>query len=139
MMKVRNPNQLEIFGPWNFLHLKRRQMLERGWPGMFRRHILPSIPVNKVSRHFSKTFGRPTKELFPMLSALILQQAFDFTVEETAQQYAFNIQWHCSLNITEESDSAKYISMKTLWNSRNIVASKNLEDDIFNAGTKRLL
>ena len=73
-----------------------------------------------------------------MLGALILQQAFDLTDEETVQQYAFNIQWHYSLNITEESDSAKYISLKTLWNSRNIVASNNLEDDIFNAGTQKL-
>ncbi len=138
MIKVRNPNQLDIFDPWNFLTPKRRQMLESGWPGLFRRHILASIPVNKVSKHFSETFGRPTKELFSMLGALILQQAFDFTDEETAQQYAFNIQWHYSLNITEESDSAKYISLKTLWNNRNIVASNNWEEDIFNAGTQKL-
>ena len=32
---------------------------------------------------------------------------------------------------------AKYISLKTLWNNRNIVASNNLEDDIFNAGTQK--
>jgi hypothetical protein len=54
------------------------------------------------------------------------------------QQYAFNIKWHYGLNITEESDSAKYISLKTLWNSRNIVASNNLEEDIFSAGTQKL-
>lgn len=138
MIKVRNPNQLDIFDPWHFLTPKRRQMLECGWPGLFRHQILASIPVNKVSKHFSETFGRPTKELYSMLGALILQQAFDFTDEETVQQYAFNIQWHYGLNITEESDSAKYISLKTLWNNRNIVASNNLEDDIFNAGTQKL-
>ena len=138
MIKVRNSNQLDIFDPWNFLTPRRRQMLESGWPGLFRHQILASIPVNKVSKHFSETFGRPTKELYSMLGALILQQAFDLTDEETVQQYAFNIQWHYSLNITEESDSAKYISLKTLWNSRNIVASNNLEDDIFNAGTQKL-
>ena len=112
-------------------------MLECGWPGLFRHHILPSIPVNKVSKHFSETFGRPTKELYSMLGALI-QQAFDLTDKETVQQYAFYIQGHYSLNITEESDSAKYISLKTLWNSRNIVASNKLEEDIFNAGTQKL-
>ena len=114
-------------------------MLECGWPGLFRHHILPSIPVNKVTKNFSETFGRPTKELFSMLGALILQQTFDFTDEETVQQYAFNIHWHYGLNITEESDSAEYIfSLKNLCNSRNIVASNNLEDDIFNAGTQKL-
>jgi len=127
MIKVKSPNQLNIFDPWDFLTPKRRQMLDAGWPGLFREHILPSIPVNEVGKHFNAKFGRPTKELYSMLGALILQQTFDLTDEETIQQYAFNIQWHYSLNISEESDDA-----------RNIVAQNNLEDDIFKAGTDKL-
>ena len=138
MIKVKNPNQLNIFDPWDFLTPKRRQMLDTGWPGLFREHILPSMPINKLIKYFDPTFGRPTKELYSMLGALILQQSFDLTDEETVQQYAFNIQWHYSLNIHEESDDAKYISLKTLWNNRNIVAQNNLEDDIFKAGTEKL-
>ncbi len=138
MIKVNNPNQLNIFDPWDFLTPKRRKMLDAGWPGLFREQILPSIPVDKVVKHFNTTFGRPTKELYSMLGALILQQTFDLTDEETVQQYAFNIQWHYSLNICEETDDAKYISLKTLWNNRNIVAQNNLEDDIFKAGTDKL-
>jgi hypothetical protein len=138
MIKVKNPNQLNIFDPWDFLTPKRRQMLDAGWPGLFREYIPPSIPVNEVSKHFNATFGRPTKELYSMLGALILQQTFDLTDEETVQQYAFNIQWHYSLNISEESDNAKYLSLKTLWNNRNIVAQNNLEGDIFKAGTDKL-
>jgi hypothetical protein len=138
MIKVKNPNQLDIFDPWAFLTPKRRQMLDSGWPGLFREIILPSIPVNKVSKYFHATFGRPSKELYSMLGALILQQTFDLTDEETIQQYAFNIQWHYSLNISEESDSAKYISLKTLWNNRNIISENNLEKDIFQAGTDKL-
>ena len=57
MIKVKNPNQLNIFDPWDFLTPKRRQMLDAGWPGLFREHILPSIPVNEVSKHFNATFG----------------------------------------------------------------------------------
>jgi len=138
MIKAKNPNQLNIFDPWDFLTPKRRQMLDAGWPGLFRAHILPTIPVNMVGKHFNATFGRPTKELYSMLGALILQQSFDLTDEETVQQYAFNIQWHYALNISEESDEAKYISLKTLWNNRNIVAQNNLEQDIFKAGTNEL-
>jgi len=138
MIKANHPNQLNIFDPWAFLTPKRRQMLDAGWPGLFRDHILPSIPVDKLGKHFNATFGRPTKELYSMLGALILQQAFDLTDEQTVQQYAFNIQWHYSLNISEESDAAKYISLKTLWNDRNIIAQNNLESDIFNAGTDKL-
>jgi len=138
MLNVKNPNQLNIFDPWDFLTPKRRRMLDAGWPGLFREHILPTIPVNKVSRYFNETFGRPTKELYAVLGALVLQQSFDFTDEEAVQQYAFNIQWHYALNITEESDTAKYISLKTLWNSRNIVSDNGLEDEIFTSGTDRL-
>ncbi len=138
MIKVKNPNQLDIFDPWDFLTPKRRRMLDAGWPGLFREHILPSIPVNKISKYFDATFGRPTKELYSVLGALILQQSFDLTDEETVQQYAFNIQWHYSLNMREETDDAKYISLKTLWNNRNIVAENNLEKDIFKAGTEKL-
>jgi hypothetical protein len=138
MIKVKDPNQFDIFDPWAFLTPKRRQLLDAGWPGLFREHILPSIPVDKVGKYFDATFGRPTKELYAMIGALILQQTFDLTDEETVQQYAFNIQWHYSLNISEESDEAKYLSLKTLWNNRNIVAQNNLEDDIFKASTNRL-
>jgi hypothetical protein len=113
-------------------------MLDSDWPGLFREHILPSIPVNKIAKYFDASFGRPSKELYSMLGALVLQQAFDLTDEQTVQQYAFNLQWHYSLNITEESDNAKYISPKTLWTDRNIVSKNNLEDDIFNAGTDKL-
>ena len=138
MIKVRNPNQLSIFDPWAFLTPKRRQMLETGWPGLFREQILPSIPVQKVYKYFDPAFGRPTKELYAMLGALILQQTLNLTDEEAVHQYAFDIQWHYALNITEESDETKYISLKTLWNNRNIVSTYHLEDDIFSAGTKKL-
>jgi len=138
MLTIKNPNQLNIFDPWGFLTPKRRTMLDSSWPGLFREHILPSIPIHKVAKYFDETFGRPTKELYAMIGALILQQTLDFTDEEAVQQYAFNIQWQYALNITEESDSAKYISLKTLWNNRNIVAQNNLEDDIFKASTEKL-
>ena len=101
MRNIKNPNQLNIFDPWDFLTPKRRRMLENGWPGLFREHILPVIPVNKVARYFNETFGRPTKELYAVMGALVLQQSFDLTDEEAIQQYAFNIQWHYALNITE--------------------------------------
>jgi len=138
MIKVKSPKQRDILDPWDFLTTKRRQMLDAGWPGLFREYILPSIPVGEVARHFDEAFGRPTKELYAMIGALILQQTLDLTDEETVQQFAFNIQWHYALNITEESDAAKYISLKTLWNSRNIVASNRLEKKIFTAATAEL-
>ena len=138
MYKIKNPNQRDLFDPWEFLTPKRRQLLENGWPGLFRKHILPSIPIDKVAKFFDATWGRPTKELYAMIGALILQQTLDLTDDETVRQYSLDTQWHFALNITEESDNAKYMSHKTLWNNRNIVSSNHLEDEIFNAGTDKL-
>jgi len=138
MLRVKPPSQLDIFDPWSFLTPKRRQMLEAGWPGLFRKHILPSIPVDKIIPYFDRNQGRPSKELYALLGALIIQQTHDLTDEETVQQFTFNIQWHYALNITEESDAAKYMSLKTLWNIRNIVASNEIDKDIFATCTTKL-
>ena len=138
MSTVKSPNQLNIFDPWDHLTPKQRQLLETGWIGLFREHILPSISVGKVAKFFDQTCGRPTKELYAMLGALIIQQTLDLTDDETVRQYSLDTQWHYALNITEVSDNAKYMSHKTLWNNRNIVSSNHLEDDIFNAGTAKL-
>lgn len=138
MLTVKNPNQLDIFDPWGFLTPKRRSLLDNSWPSLFREQILPSIPIHKIAKYFDETFGRPTKELYAMAGALILQQTLDLTDQETVRQYAFDLQWHYALNITEESDTAKYLSLKTLWNNRDIVSRNNLEADIFKAGTGRL-
>jgi hypothetical protein len=55
------------------------------------------------------------------------QQTHDLTHEEAVDQLCFNIQWHYALNITKESESAKYMFPKTLWNMRTIVAENGLE------------
>ena len=69
---------------------------------------------------------------------LILQQTHDLTDEETVNQLAFNIQWHYALNIPEESDSAKYMCPKTLWNMRSIVVDNGLETILFESITSKL-
>jgi len=61
----------------------------------------------------------------------------DLTDTQTLEQLSFNIQWHYALNITEESDSAKYISEKTLWHWRQILIEQRLDQLIFDQiGTK---
>lgn len=113
MIRVKDHKQLDIFDPWDFLSPKRRQMLDDSWAGLFKKEILPILPISAVKPFFDRTFGRPTKELYAAIGIQVLQQTFDFTDEETVQQFSYNILWHYALNITEESDSAKYISLKT--------------------------
>ena len=73
-----------------------------------------------------------------MLGAILFQQAFDLTDEETVSQMAFNLQWHYALDIPEESDAIKYLSAKTLWSMRNIVTDNDLDTLLFEQITDTL-
>lgn len=138
MLTIKDHNQKELFDPWKFLGPKRRQKLERSWPGLFRNQILKELPVDKLAPFFRADFGRPTKELYTVLGVLVLQETHDLTDEETVDQLSFNIQWHYALNITEESDSAKYIAPKTLWTMRSLAVTHNLDTILFENVTKKL-
>jgi len=127
-----------LFDPWSYLGPKRRKLLDESWAGIFREHILPALPVRKLALHFSSDSGRPTKELFTALGVLVLQQMNDLTDNDTVEQLAFNTKWHYALDIPGESDEAKYISPKTLWNLRDLVTSHNLETVLFNQTTDTL-
>lgn len=138
MIHIKDHKQLDLFDPWRFLSPKRRQLLDKTWPGMFQSKILPNLPVSSLFPFFEKEFGRPTKELHTVLGVLIFQQMFDLTDDEACDQLTFNIQWHYALNITEESDSAKYMCPKTLWNMRSILIDNRLDDLLFGCVTKQL-
>jgi len=138
MIHIKNHRQQDLFDPWRFLSPKRRELLDQSWAGLFQKELLCELPVGEVSSFFNDDFGRPTKELHTVLGALLLQQTFDLSDDETVNQLAFNIQWHYALNITEESDSAKYMCPKTLWNMRSIVVDNNLDATVFDRITDKL-
>jgi len=138
MIRVKNHKQRNLFDPWSFLGPKRRQLLDQSWAGLFQKEILCELPVDRIAPFFADGFGRPTKELYSVLGVLLLQQTRDLTDEETINELAFNTQWHYALNITEESDSAKYMSGKTLWNMRNIVVENGLDEVLFECITNKL-
>ena len=97
MIHVRDHKTPYLIDPWDYLGPKRRKLLDRSWAGLFREHILPSLPVSKIASCYTEGFGRPTKELYAALGSLILQQMHDLTDEETVTQFSFNLQWQrCS-------------------------------------------
>jgi hypothetical protein len=138
MVYINNPRQLTLFDQWSFLGPKRQALLEQSWAGLFRKEILCVLPVEKLIPFFVKDFGRPSKELYTLFGVVLLQQTLNLTDEETINQLAFSIQWHYALNITKETDSAKYISLKTLWNIRQIVVDNELDSVSFDNITKKL-
>lgn len=138
MIHVRDHKTPYLIDPWDYLGPKRRKLLDDSWAGLFREHILSELPVHKIASCYTDGFGRPTKEIFATMGALILQQMHDLTDEETVSQFSFNLQWHYALDIPGESDEAKYLCTKTLWTLRHIVAEKGLDRELFNATTETL-
>jgi len=138
MIHTKDHKTAYIFDPWHFLGQKRRKLMDTSWAALFREHILCELPVNKVAPFFDATFGRPTKELYTALGVLLLQQIHDLTDEETVSQLAFNLQWHYALDIVDESDEAKYLCAKTLWNIRDLVIENHLDQVLFECSTEVL-
>jgi hypothetical protein len=138
MITINDHKQQALFDPWAFISPKRRQLLDEGWPGLFRTHLLHELPVKEISPFFSSQWGRPSKELYSMLGALLLQQAMDLTDEQTVEHFCFDLCWHYGLDITQESDSAKYLCTKTLWSARQLMIENNLDPLLFERTSDKL-
>jgi hypothetical protein len=128
-----------LFDLWDHIGPKRRKLLDKSWAGVFRKFLLHELPIGRIARHFTAYSGRPSKELYAMIGALILQQAHDLSDEETQRALAFNLDWHYALDIADESDASTYISERTIRNYRRIVLDENLSHLIFEVLTDRLL
>ena len=138
MIHIKDHKTPDMFDPFPFLGPKRKQRIEASWAKIFREHILPILPVEKVFSKYDPVMGAPTKELYAMLGLMVIQQMHDMTDEEAVDQFAYNLQWHYALNITSTADADAYVSPKTLWTMRSILTERNLYQDIFNDVTKKL-
>jgi hypothetical protein len=138
MIHIKDHKTLNIFKPFPFLGPKRQRLIEASWAKLFRDHILFELPVDKIFKNYQWAMGRPTKELYAMLGVMILQQMHDLTDEETIHQYAFNIEWHYALDITDDSDAASYLCAKTLWAMRHLLTGQNLYGVLFESVTDSL-
>ena len=112
-------------------------MLETSWPGVFRKHLLRALPVEKIATHFTPGWGRPSKNLQVMLGSLILQQLFDLTDAKTVEAVAFNIAWHYALDIHSEEEAL--VCERTLRNYRRLVMDNDLAQELFASLTDTLI
>lgn len=132
MIKIKNKDQLFFSGfeEWqNMYSGKKLKILQKSWAGVFREHILPSLPVKKILKYYSNNRGRPSKEIYSTIGAVVLQQFFNLTDEETISELAFNQQWHFALECFSEEDQV--ISLRTFWAMRDQLLQSDLIDEIF--------
>ena len=77
MFHARDCKTGSLFDKWAYMGPKRRKLLDDSWAGLFRKEILPELPVEKIAPAFHEVNGRPTKEMYTTLSVLIFQQMLD--------------------------------------------------------------
>lgn len=139
MRRIDSNPQGFLIDPFDFLGTKRKELLESGWPVLFRNTLLDKIPLEEIQSCFHSRMGRPTKELRAMLGVLLLQQMFDLTDLETVRQFAFSIEWHYALNLRLEDDDSKYLCERTLRSYRSLVMESELDTVLFRTLTDTLL
>ena len=122
---------------WIQLGAKRKQLLDRSWAGVFREYLLSELPVGELAPHFSKDFGRPSKDLHVVLGALVLQQLHDLTDAQTVEAIAFNIAWQYALDVRSEADC--YFCERTLRTYRRLVIQHHLDEALFQSLTDKLI
>ena len=139
MRKQKDLNKISFNGmeSWQgYFTKEKRAILNKSWAGTFRNYILPNLPIVELSKNYSQTMGRPTKDLLTAMGASILQQIFDLTDEETREQLAFNQQWHFALETYNPEEHL--FSEKTLWTVRHHLTKDEIGQSIFNEVTGKL-
>ena len=138
MFYSKNHKQMNIIDPWGHLGPKRRKIMDASWAGLFRKEILTELPVDALRGYYHDSDGRPTKELSAMIGLMILQQMHDLTDQEAVEQFCFNTMWHYALDITDESDTHSYVSLRSLWTMRDQLTEKDLHKVLFETVAQKL-
>jgi hypothetical protein len=139
MITVKDHSTGYLFDIWDHIGPKRRKLLDKSWAGIFRTFLLEKLPVSKIARHFTVDIGRPSKEHFTMIGAVMLQQLHDMSDPDVTCALAFNINWHYALDITDDSDASTYISERSLRNYRRILIDEGLDRVLFEMLTDTLI
>ena len=137
MLTLRDHDSAAPSDLWIQLGAKRKQLLDRSWAGVFREYLLLELPVAELAPHFSKDFGRPSKDLHVVLGALVLQQLHDLTDAQTVEAIAFNIAWQYALDVRSEADC--YFCERTLRTYRRLVIQHHLDEVLFQSLTDKLI
>jgi hypothetical protein len=82
--------------------------------GVVQRTYSATIACQRVRTFFQSSLRTADKGHFHRHGPVNSSANPDLNDEETVDQLAYNLQFHYALDITEESDDAKYICPKTL-------------------------
>jgi len=103
---LEDPRQIGLFDIFaDILSPLAYRRLQSGWQHLFRSAILKRLPAGKLAEHFHPVMGRPTKELYSMAGLLFVMEFRNWTHEEAAEAYMFNVDVQYALNLKPEHQS----------------------------------
>ena len=106
MRYLEDPRQNELFDVFaDILSPVADRRLTSGWQHVFQQAILKLMPAGKLAEHFDPEMGRPAKELYSMAGLLFIMEFRNWTHEEAADAYMFNIDAQYALNLQPERQS----------------------------------
>ena len=137
MRYMEDPLQAELFdGFQSILSPLAYSKLQRGWQHLFRCAILKLLPAKTLGEHFHPAMGRPTKELYSMAGLLFITEFRDWTHEEAADAYMFNVDLQYALNLKPEDQS---LCRRTLERYIALFRSDELAQEIMHDVTAELV
>ncbi len=140
----RSSKQSSLFEASTLLSPQRKQRLEDGWAGWFRRVALPIL--EREEPRFSVLYsseGRPNYSVVQLLGISLLQNLHDLPDQAALDQYSFDQRWQHALGVgCDEADATR----RTLVEFRRRLVAMDPEgellrivfDAIFDAGAKDL-
>ena len=106
MRYMEDPRQSALFDVFEgILSPVAYQKLCNGWQRLFRCAILRLMPAARLAEHFHPVIGRPTKELYSMAGLVFVMEFRDWTHEEAADAYMYNVDLQYALNLRPEGQS----------------------------------
>jgi hypothetical protein len=135
MFRKRDP-QTSLFSAPHFLPPMKRERLEKGWVGEFRRSALPLIDEDAFRDFYHDSNGRPNKPVQTVIGALLLKEMNDLTDAETVGALDYDLRWQVALDLEPEET---HVCQKTLHNFRAKIMASDRGRLLFEQMTAKII
>jgi len=137
MINIREPGQIELFDYYQSrMSVVAYKTLTSSYYALFRSVILSVLPAKKLAEKFHPVFGAPTKELYSMAGLILLKEFHNWTAQEAAECYMFDIRVHFALNLGSDNLSC---TSRTVERYLKLVRDDDLARKIFDDVTETLI
>ncbi len=137
MKKIQDPQQIALFDVFeSHLSPVAYKRLLDGWAGVFRYTLLEVLPAEQLGDHFSKDFGRPTKELYSVAGLLLIMEFKNWTVSEATDAYMYDTQVHYALNLGRDHQS---MCERTIERYQKLFRENDLAIQVMDAVSTKLI